>query len=230
MKRVLVFTGAGVSAESGLKTFRDHDGLWENYKVTEVATPEAWKNNPKLVLDFYNMRRKQLVKSKPNEAHKIIAQLEKHFEVQIVTQNIDDLHERAGSSNILHLHGELMKAQSSRDESMVVDIKGWKLGIGDRGPDDAQLRPHVVWFGEAVPNMPIAYKMLDDVDLLVIVGTSLSVYPAAGIVDFAAPGMPKFLVDPNDVHVTDIQNLTFIKEKASSGMRKLADKLIAEYA
>lgn len=228
MKKILVFTGAGVSAESGIKTFRDHDGLWENYKVTEVATPDAWKKDPKLVLDFYNMRRKQLTEAHPNEAHKIIADLEAHFDVQVVTQNIDDLHERAGSTKVLHLHGELMKARSIRDENLVYPIKGWKLSIGDKCELGTQLRPHVVWFGEAVPNMSIAYDLLRNIDILIVVGTSLSVYPAAGLVDYAPDHIKKYLIDPNEVHASDIKNLEILKEKASMGMSILAQKLLSQ--
>lgn len=228
MQKIVVFTGAGVSAESGIQTFRDNGGLWENYNISEVATPEAFEKDPKLVLNFYNLRRKQLCETEPNKAHQAIADLEKKFDVHVVTQNIDDLHEKAGSSNVLHLHGELMKARSTKDESRVYRLKDWKLNYGDKCELGSQLRPHVVWFGEAVPNMEKAYKITEDADILIVVGTSLSVYPAAGMVDYAPPSIKKYLIDPGEIEVINIENLKTIREKAGTGVRKLADRLLSD--
>ena len=182
MKNLVVFTGAGVSAESGIQTFRDSDGLWESYDIMDVATPEAWRRQPEVVLEFYNARRSQVIKAQPNLAHKIIAQLEASFNVSVVTQNIDDLHERAGSSSILHLHGEVRKARSSVDYHLLYDIDGEEIKWGDKCAHGSQLRPHVVWFGEAVPEMEHAEEIVRAADILVVVGTSLNVYPAAGLV------------------------------------------------
>ncbi len=229
MKRVIVFSGAGISAESGLKTFRDSDGLWENYNINEVATPQAWEANPKLVLDFYNLRRKQVIESKPNPAHFALAELEKHFDIQIITQNIDDLHERAGSTNITHLHGELLKARSTSTENTFL-IKNHELNLGDKCPDNSQLRPDVVWFGEPVPKMMDAMKICKDADLLLIIGTSLTVYPAANLIEFVPEDCIKYLIDPNEISTSDIKNLTTIKEKASIGIPTLANILIKEYS
>ena len=222
MQKIVVFTGAGVSAESGIKTFRDHDGLWENHKISEVATPDAWKKNPKLVLDFYNERRKQLLNAKPNQAHKIIAQLQEKYDVDVITQNIDNLHEKAGSKKVIHLHGELMKCRSTLNPNLIYTLKSWKLNIGDKCELGSQLRPHVVWFGEAVPNMEIAYEVASRADIFIVVGSSLTVYPAAGLVNFVSNNSKKYLIDPNDINIQDIENLIIYKEKASSGMEKLA--------
>lgn len=227
MKKIIVFSGAGISAESGLKTFRDNDGLWENFNINEVATPEAWEANPKLVLDFYNMRRKQVIEAQPNSAHLTIAELEKHFEIQIITQNIDDLHERAGSSNILHLHGELLKARSTINNK-TYELNNFELNIGDKCPEKSQLRPDVVWFGEAVPNMTRAMELCQDANYLIIIGTSLTVYPAANLIEFVPDNCKKYLVDPNEILTNDIKNLTIIKEKASVGIPTLANILINE--
>ena len=225
MKKIAVLTGAGISAESGLKTFRDSDGLWENYDLSEVATPEAWEKNPKLVLDFYNMRRKQVIESSPNISHFTLAELEKEFNVQIITQNIDDLHERAGSSKVLHLHGEILKSRSTLDKKQY-SIKGAELNYGDTCVNNAQLRPDIVWFGEAVPNMELALELCKDADILIIIGTSLTVYPAANIVDFVPESCEKYLIDPKDILSTSVKNLNFIKEKASIGIPILANKLL----
>lgn len=225
MKKIIVFSGAGISAESGLKTFRDHDGLWENYNIEEVATPEAWDKNPKKVLDFYNMRRKQVIESQPNKAHYAIAELENSFDVQIITQNIDDLHERAGSKNILHLHGEIIRARSSVNEN-TYPINGHELKFGETCDENSQLRPDIVWFGEEVPNMVKAMEICKDADILIITGTSLTVYPAANIIDFVPENCEKYLVDPNDVLISGIKNLTTTKEKASIGIPILANKLL----
>jgi len=227
MKKIIVFSGAGISAESGLKTFRDNDGLWENFNINEVATPEAWEANPKLVLDFYNMRRKQVIEAQPNSAHLTIAELEKHFEIQIITQNIDDLHERAGSSNILHLHGELLKARSTINNK-TYELNNFELNIGDKCPEKSQLRPDVVWFGEAVPNMTRAMELCQDANYLIIIGTSLTVYPAANLIEFVPDNCKKYLVDPNEFLTNDIKNITIIKEKASIGIPTLANILINE--
>jgi NAD-dependent deacetylase len=228
MKKIIVFSGAGISAESGLKTFRDSDGLWENFQISEVATPEAWAKNPKLVLDFYNLRRKQVIDANPNQAHFTITDLEKHFDVQVITQNVDDLHEKAGSQNILHLHGEILKAKSTKTNKQY-KIKGPNLNLGDFCEKKHQLRPDIVWFGEEVPNMVDAEKICQNADVLIIIGTSLSVYPAANIVDFVPENCDKFLIDPKEITLTGVKNLTFIKEKASIGLPILANTLISKY-
>ncbi|PCJ26810.1 MAG: NAD-dependent protein deacylase [Flavobacteriales bacterium] len=225
MKKIIVFSGAGISAESGLKTFRDSNGLWENYNLAEVATPEAWEKNPKLVLDFYNMRRKQVIDSSPNKSHFSLVKLEKKFNVEIITQNIDDLHERAGSSKTLHLHGEILKSRSTHDDKQY-NIKGVNLNYGDTCENNSQLRPDVVWFGEAVPKMEDAMELCKDADILIIIGTSLTVYPAANIVDFVPDNCEKYLIDPKNILSSGIKNLTVIKEKASIGIPQLTDKLL----
>ncbi len=225
MKKIIIFSGAGISAESGLSTFRDNGGLWENYDIKEVATPEAWKKNPALVLDFYNMRRKQVVEAKPNKAHFTVAELEKSFDVHVITQNIDDLHERAGSSRVLHLHGEILKSRSSLDDS-IYEINGFELNIGDLCKNKSQLRPDIVWFGEPVPKMVDAMNICKDADILVIIGTSLTVYPAANILDFVPENCEKYLIDPNTLPILEIKNLSIIKEKASIGIPILANKLL----
>ena len=227
MKKIIVLTGAGISAESGIKTFRDSGGLWEEYDIYKIATPEAWAKDHELVLDFYNQRRKQCIETSPNPAHFALVKLEEKYDVQIITQNIDDLHERAGSKNILHLHGEIMKSQSSADSNLVYEVKGWEVKMGDLCEKGSQLRPHVVWFGEMVPNMEIASEMTADADILIIIGTSLVVYPAAGLADITREDIPKYLIDPNECNVTGINNLTFLKEKAGIETPKLVEKLLA---
>jgi len=222
-----VLTGAGISAESGLSTFRDSGGLWEEYNVYEVATPEAWEKDQKLVLDFYNQRRKQVLEAEPNAAHYALASLEEKFNVTIITQNVDDLHERAGSTNIIHLHGEITKAQSSVDPSLVYDIDDWELESGKKCEKGSQLRPYIVWFGEAVPKMTDASIITESADVLIVIGTSLNVYPAAGLIDIAGKEIDKYLIDPNEMNVGGVENLTIIKEKASTGVPKLAEKLLA---
>ena len=225
MKKITVLTGAAVSAESGVSTFRDSDGLWENHKVEEVATIEGWYANPSVVLDFYNARRAQLADVKPNAAHRAIAELEKEYKVTVVTQNVDNLHERAGSTRIIHLHGELTKVRpenccNERDwfsEETVFDIGTDSISIGDLAPNGAQLRPHIVWFGEAVPKIEQAIDAVEAADILLIVGTSLQVYPAAGLYRFAKAGTPIYIIDPKDVAVRD-GRLTHIKEVATKGM------------
>ncbi len=228
MKKIIVLTGAGVSAESGIKTFRDTGGLWEEYNIEDVATYEAWENDPELVLDFYNQRRKQLYEVEPNAAHYALVKLEEKFDVHIITQNIDDLHERAGSKKVLHLHGELKKARSTADENLIYDIKGWELKEGDLCEKGSQLRPHIVWFGEPVPNITPAAKIISEADILIIIGTSLNVYPAAGLVGYAPYNAVKFLVDPNNCNTAGITNLTVIKEPAGKGVPELVEKLLKE--
>ena len=225
MKKITVLTGAGVSAESGVSTFRDSDGLWENHKVEDVASIEGWYRNPSIVLDFYNARRAQLADVRPNAAHRAIAELENEYKVTVVTQNVDNLHERAGSTRVIHLHGELTKVRpenccNERDgfsEETVFDIGTDSIAIGDLAPNGAQLRPHIVWFGEAVPKIDQAIDAVEAADILLIVGTSLQVYPAAGLYRFATAGTPIYIIDPKDVAVRD-GRLTHIKEVATKGM------------
>jgi NAD-dependent deacetylase len=224
MKKIVVLTGSGISAESGLKTFRDSGGLWEEYNVMDVASIEGWYKNPELVLDFYNQRRKQLKSAEPNGAHIGLAELQKDFDVQIITQNIDDLHERAGSRKVLHLHGELNKARSSRDDNYIVDITGKDIHMGDLCPRGSQLRPFIVWFGEAVPAMEEAIKMTSTADIFVVIGSSLNVYPAAGLVDYVPHGAKIYLIDPKDVD-RNIHGCIHIKEKAVKGVEILKDAL-----
>ena len=224
-KRLVIFTGAGVSAESGIRTFRDTGGLWEEYRIEDVATPEAWEKNPKLVLDFYNQRRKQVVEAKPNAAHYFIAELQKKFDVQVVTQNIDDLHERAGSKNVLHLHGEIMKVRSSNDPNLIYPVKKPDIVLGDLSETGAQLRPHIVWFGEMVPEMEAANILAESAELFVVIGTSLNVYPAAGILNFVYPKVPKWLVDPGDFNLDYIKNLKHIQSSAVNGVGVLQEDL-----
>lgn len=226
MKKVVVFTGAGISAESGIKTFRDSGGLWEEYNVYDVATPEAWYRNPSLVQDFYNKRRKQVMEARPNKAHLALVELEKYFDTQIITQNIDDLHERAGSKKVLHLHGEIMKARSSRYEHLIYPVKNGIIKMGDKCEKGYQLRPHVVWFGEEVPNMETAYEMVSKADIFITIGSSLSVYPAAGLIYHTPPNCKVYLIDPNAKNIDTIENLEIIQEKASIGVPALVARLI----
>ncbi len=225
MKRIIVLTGAGMSAESGIKTFRDADGLWEGHDVMEVASPEGWNKNKELVLDFYNQRRQQLLEVEPNLAHQLLVDLENNYEVQIITQNVDDLHERAGSKNVLHLHGELFKVKSVRNDSVVYP---WKkdLHIGDIGEDGNQLRPNIVWFGEAVPMLDQAVEITKTADILVIIGTSMQVYPAASLIHYIPAGTPIYFIDPKpNINRNNYNNLTIIPEKASIGVEKLIELL-----
>ena len=228
MKKIVVLTGAGVSAESGLKTFRDHDGLWHNYRVEDVATPEAWERNMDLVLEFYNERRKNLAEAHPNAAHIALARLEGMYDVQIITQNVDDLHERGGSSNVMHLHGELKKVRSSADPSLVYELHGWELKKGDQCEKGSQLRPHIVWFGEPVPLIVEAASLCEQADILIIVGTSLQVYPAAGLIHYAFAGSPKYYIDPKAVAVPFIPNLEIIRKTAGEGVPELVERLLRE--
>lgn len=227
-KKLIVLTGAGISAESGIKTFRDSDGLWEGHNVMDVATPEGWHKDQNLVLDFYNQRRKQLHEVKPNRGHQILAELENHFDVHIITQNVDDLHERAGSSNVLHLHGELLKVRSTKNLNYILD---WKddLNLGDLDPNGNQLRPHIVWFGEAVPAMEEAINLAEQADFFAVIGTSLQVYPAAGLIDYAKYNVPVFYIDPKPAQIPNIgKRLEVIPESASVGMEILRKKLIGQ--
>lgn len=227
-KRLVVLTGAGMSAESGLKTFRDSDGLWEEYDVMEVASIEGWHRNPELVLEFYNQRRKQLATVEPNRGHVVLAELEEHFDVRIVTQNVDDLHERAGSTKVLHLHGELTKVRNVRDDSKILDIGYGELLPGQTDENGVQLRPHIVWFGEAVPLIGEADRLVQSADVFAVVGSSLVVYPAAGLVGSLRPGTPAFLIDPNGVDMRLPGNFTVIKEGAGTGVEKMKNLLLGD--
>ncbi len=223
-KKLVVLTGAGISAESGLKTFRDSDGLWEGYNIEDVATPRAWIKNRGLVLEFYNYRRKNVLDAQPNAAHYGLAELEKDFDVQIITQNIDDLHERAGSSNVLHLHGEIFKMRSESNEMLIYDIKG-DIRLGDLAADGAQLRPHIVWFEEPVPMIEAAIPIVNEADVFVVAGTSLVVYPAAGLVNYAPREIKKFIIDKKVPYTTSIRNLTAIEKPATEGVKDLKKAL-----
>ncbi|MFQ5654190.1 MAG: NAD-dependent deacylase [Planctomycetota bacterium] len=228
-KHAVVLTGAGISAESGLRTFRDSDGLWENHRLEDVATPEAWARDPEMVLRFYNERRRGVVAAQPNAAHRALAALEAGYDVTVITQNIDDLHERAGSSRVLHLHGEILKARSSADESLLYDTGGEDIRIGDTCEKGSQLRPHVVWFGEAVPMIVEAARVAATADLFLVVGTSLTVYPAAGLIRHAPPSARCFLVDPKALPVR-FPGVTLLMETATSGVPKLVQQLLEEGA
>lgn len=227
MKKLVVLTGAGISAESGIPTFRDSGGLWEGYDVNEVATFEGWQKNPELVLEFYNQRRKRALEVEPNEGHRVLVELESHFNVTIITQNVDNLHERAGSSNVLHLHGSLFQSRSTVDESLVYDIEGWELKLGDLCEKGSQLRPNIVWFGELVPMMEVAAAEAAKADVFMVVGTSMVVYPAASLIHYVPHHVQKFVVDPNLPDVGYVPNVTMIAEKASTGLRKIKDAVIA---
>ena len=226
MKKLVVLSGAGISAESGIKTFRDADGLWEGHDIMEVASPIGFAKNPELVLDFYNKRRAQLLEVQPNQAHKILAELEQNFEVHIVTQNVDDLHERAGSTNVIHLHGELLKVKSVYNEQVVLD---WKtdLFLGDVDKHGNQLRPHIVWFGEAVPAMEKALEIVEQADILIVIGTSLQVYPAAGLINYVNQNIPVYYIDPKPATIYDLPNpLEIMPFAATEGMKILREKLL----
>ena len=222
MKNFVVFTGAGISAESGLGTFRDSGGLWDNYKIEDVATPEAFQKNPGLVLEFYNIRRRQLLSATPNDAHYALNKLQENFNLQIITQNIDDLHERSGSNNVLHLHGKLMESKSTLDNKLY-EIDGSELVIGDLCPNGGQLRPNVVWFGEAVPMMDKAIEIVKTADIFIIVGTSLNVYPAASLIHYTSNSCQKYIVDPN---AAEENGISAIRQKASVGVPKLVDQIL----
>jgi NAD-dependent deacetylase len=219
-KKLVVLTGAGVSAESGLKTFRDSDGLWEGYNIEDVATPGAWRKNPQLVLEFYNYRRKNVLDAQPNAAHIGLAELEKKFDVHIITQNIDDLHERAGSTKVLHLHGEIFKMRSERNEELIYEIRG-DIKPGDKAEDGTQLRPHIVWFEEPVPKIEEAIPIVHSAEIFIVVGTSLVVYPAAGLVNYAAKGIPVYIIDKKIPYVSYMNNVTAIEKPATEGVKEL---------
>jgi len=227
MKKIVVLTGAGISAESGIRTFRASDGLWEEHRIEDVATFDAWQRNPALVLDFYNKRRKQLYEVQPNAAHLALAELESKFDVSIITQNVDDLHEQAGSQNVLHLHGELKKVRSTIDDDLIYELEGWELKQGDLCEKGAQLRPHIVWFGEAVPMIEKAMELSAEADIFIVIGTSLNVYPAAGLVYYIKPATPVYLVDPQAEMLSGVKNLTVIQELAGTGVPALVKKLLA---
>lgn len=224
-KKLVVLSGAGISAESGISTFRDAEGLWEGHDVMEVASPDGWKNNQDLVLDFYNQRRRQLLSVTPNKGHQVLAALEQDFDVTIITQNVDNLHQQAGSSNVIHLHGELLKVRSTINESLIYD---WTKDLitGDKGEDGAQLRPHIVWFGEMVPMIEIAAKIAAKADIFLVVGTSMAVYPAAGLIDYVHPDVPKFLVDPKlPEGINHISNLKCISLNGTEGLPLFAEEI-----
>ena len=228
MKRLIVLTGAGISAESGIATFRDSGGLWEGHKVEDVATPEGWRRNPELVLDFYNQRRKKALEVKPNQGHEILAELQTSFDVTIITQNVDNLHERAGSRKVIHLHGSLFEARSSRNSALIYRLENWQLNLGDVCELGSQLRPNIVWFGEAVPMMEVAAEIASTADIFLVVGTSMVVYPAAGLIDDVPDKVKKYVVDPKKPDILHVPNLEFIAEKASLGMKKVKDLLLAD--
>ena len=228
-KRLVVLSGAGISQESGIKTFRDSNGLWENHDIMEVASPEGWRRNRALVQDFYNQRRKQAQECQPNEAHKILARLENQLEVIIITQNVDDLHERAGSSQVIHLHGELRKSQSSKNPNLVYPIDGWEIKEGDLCELGSQLRPHIVWFGEQVPKMEEAIAEASKADFFLVIGTSMQVYPAASIVDFVPKKAKKFLIDVSIPKFNLSKDMICIEKKASDGLKLLENVILEEY-
>ncbi len=230
MKKVVVLTGAGMSAESGLSTFRDAGGLWEQYAVEDVATPEGYARNPELVIGFYNERRRQLADVSPCRGHELLAQLEREFQVTVITQNVDDLHERAGSTHVIHLHGELMKVTSSRNPDNPACIRTlkpeeWQVRMGDKAADGSQLRPYIVWFGEPVPAIEPAIEETMQADVFVVIGTSLNVYPAAGLLNYVPSGVPIYLIDPQPVHVTSGRRVTHLMKGASEGMEELTGLL-----
>jgi NAD-dependent deacetylase len=229
-KKLVVLTGAGISAESGLKTFRDSDGLWENFNVEDVATIDGWHRNPALVQQFYNQRRAQAFTAKPNAGHNALADLEKHFDVRIITQNVDNLHEKAGSTNVLHLHGELNKVRSVKNEDLIYEIGDKAIEMGDLAEDGGQLRPHIVWFGEMVPMIEVAADLCLNADIFVVVGTSMQVYPAAGVIGFVSDEAPKFIIDPNSPEVSSqYKNVHFITETATVGVPQLKTLLLDKY-
>jgi NAD-dependent deacetylase len=229
MKNIVILTGAGISAESGINTFRDSGGLWEGHDVMEVASPEGWRKDPVLVLDFYNKRRKDVLNAQPNAAHKALVELEKHFHVDIITQNVDDLHERAGSSHIHHLHGKLFESRSTLNPKKIYPISGWELNIGDKCEKGSQLRPNIVWFGEAVPMMESAVALVSKADIFIVIGTSLQVYPAASLIDYVSSDAQIIVIDPNVPNVKKHPQLTIVDEKASIGTTRIVGELIEKY-
>lgn len=229
MKKLVVLSGSGISAESGIPTFRASDGLWENHRIEDVATPEAWQRNPSLVLDFYNQRRIRAREAEPNKGHRMLAELQEHFDVSIVTQNVDDLHERAGSKHVIHLHGSLFEARSSAYETLIYPIEGTTLNIGEKCSKGSQLRPNIVWFGEAVPLMDVAIHHAMAADLFIVVGTSLQVYPAAGLLQYVPYEAQKFVVDPKLPDVRHMPYLHTFEEMASTGLVKVRELLLKEF-
>jgi NAD-dependent deacetylase len=227
MKNIVVLTGAGISKESGINTFRESDGLWENYRVEDVANFDSWNKNQDLVRNFYNERRKQAMEALPNEGHKQLVRLENYFNVNIITQNIDDLHERAGSKNVIHLHGEVNKVRSVKDPNYIIKLKGWELTKEDIDEFGEPLRPYIVWFGEAVPMIEPSIELCQKADIFIVIGTSLVVYPAAGLINYTTKNCKKYLVDPNDVKA-DLRGISFVKENASVGVKKVVDEIISQ--
>jgi len=226
MKNLVVLSGAGISAESGIPTFRDSNGLWEGFRVEDVASPEGWRKDRAQVLDFYNQRRKKALEVQPNRGHEILVELEEYLNVTVVTQNVDNLHERAGSSHVIHLHGSLFESRSTLDETLVYPINGWELKLGDKCERGSQLRPNIVWFGEMVPLMEVAANYAANADVFLVVGTSMVVYPAAGLIHYVPPFAPKFVVDPNQPDIGNIRALTMIRDKASTGMARVKEELL----
>lgn len=226
MKKLVVLSGAGISAESGIPTFRDSNGLWEGYDVMQVASPEGWQANPELVLDFYNQRRKRALEVKPNRGHEILAQLEKYYDVTIVTQNVDNLHERAGSSHVIHLHGSLFESRSTADETLVYPIEGWELKLGDCCEKGSQLRPNIVWFGEMVPLMEVAAEYASKADIFIVVGTSMVVYPAAGLINYVPYEAMKYIVDPKLPDIGHIPYTKMIQDVGSKGLEVVWKELV----
>jgi len=226
MKKIVVLSGAGISAESGLKTFRDSDGLWENHHIEDVATIQAWERDPQLVLNFYNERRKQVNKAVPNKAHLSLVTLEKYFDVSIVTQNVDNLHEKAGSSKVLHLHGELSKAQSSKDSNLIYKLKDLEMKMGDTCDKGYQLRPNIVWFGEPVPMIDVAIPKFQEADIAIVIGTSLSVYPASGLINYLPPSSERYYIDPRGFENKSIKNFKIISSKAGEAVSEISNQLI----
>lgn len=229
MPKIVVLTGAGVSAESGLATFRDSGGLWEGYDIEEVASIQGWRRDKEKVLNFYNLRREQSAKAQPNQAHKAIVHLEEHFDVTVITQNVDDLHERAGSQNVIHLHGLLNQAKSEINDDIIIDIGANPIVIGDEAPDGSQLRPNIVWFGEPVPMIEPAAEEVESADILIVVGTSLVVYPAAGLINYSKQHIPKYIVDPSKPDLFSFEGWEHIQKKASIGMSQLTNILIEQH-
>jgi NAD-dependent deacetylase len=226
MKKVVVLSGAGISMESGIPTFRDSDGLWEGHRIEDVASPEGWARNPATVLDFYNKRRKRALEVQPNRAHYVVAELQDYFDITVVTQNVDDLHERAGSTNVIHLHGSLFQSRSTTDESLVYPVNGWELNIGDKCEKGSQLRPNIVWFGEMVPLMEVAAYHASRAEIFIVVGTSMVVYPAAGLIDYVPHDCVKYMVDPKIPEIAYMRDVRTFAEKASTGMEKVKAELI----
>lgn len=225
-KKIVILTGAGISAESGIATFRDSNGLWEGHNVMDVATPQGWQKNKELVLDFYNQRRKNANEVLPNKGHLALVELEKYFNVSIITQNVDNLHEKAGSRNIIHLHGEIFKSRSTFDPNLIYDIEGWELNIGDKCEKGSQLRPHIVWFGEAVPMIEDAILLTKEADIFIVIGTSLQVYPAANLLDMVQTRKPIYVIDPNVMSFDTDREIIKISEKGSIGVPQLVKELI----